>query len=86
MNLSAKLYSFTGSFLKVVQGGVILNVGQQSLNILFKHRESAFAELKGSIMLFQLGKDGTILKFKLDQDPSHFEENFLLGRICHDTL
>lgn len=63
VDLLAKLHSFAGPFLEVVQGRVILNVAQQRFNVLLEHGESALAELEGSVMLFQLGQDRTVLKF-----------------------
>lgn len=37
-------------------------------------------------MLFQLGKDGAVLKFELDQDATELEEYFLLWTLAYYLL
>lgn len=70
IHLPAELYRLAGFLLHYVGGRTFLDVGKQHLNALLQHRQSGLAQLKGLLMLLQLGQDRAMLKLELNEDPA----------------
>lgn len=70
IHLPAELYRLAGFLLHDVGGRTFLDVGKQHLYALLQHWQGGLTQLKGLLMLLQLGQDRAMLKFELNEDPA----------------